>query len=110
MTGKYLEASAQLLLESLAYPQGSAFMTSPGPECTTGAFEKHRMWPKGDMFESCPRAGGQARAGQEIGRGVDQGGGREATPGCSDKVTGNGLLAIRGQADIVANHKIIVPF
>jgi hypothetical protein len=105
-----MEASAQLLLKSLAYPQVLLFMTSPGAECTTGAFEKHRIWPKGDMLESCPRAGGQARAGQEIGRGVDQSDGREATPGCSSKVTGSGLFAICGQADIMANNKIIVLF
>jgi hypothetical protein len=49
---KYLEASAQLLLGSPTNPAGVLlFMTSPGAECTTTAFEKHKVWPKGDMLE-----------------------------------------------------------
>jgi hypothetical protein len=67
-------------------------MTSPGPECTTGAFEKHRMWLKGP---------GQARA---------LAGSRKAAPGSSGKVTRSGLFAIRGHAAIMANYKIIVLF
>ena len=47
MIGEWLAASARLLLveppaNSLEVPH---FMTSPGAECTTVAFEKHRVWP-----------------------------------------------------------------
>jgi hypothetical protein len=70
MTGKHLEASARLLLGSPTNPvRVLLFMTSPGAECTTGPFEKHGVWPKGDMRESGPVAGQAAKAGQEIGRG-----------------------------------------
>jgi hypothetical protein len=69
MTAEYLEASARLLLGSPANPVGVLlFMTSPGAECTTTAFEKHRVWPKGDMPENGLIASKAAKAGQEIGR------------------------------------------
>jgi hypothetical protein len=57
MTGKYLEASAQLLVGSLTNPVGVLlFMTPPGTECTITAFEKRWVWPKGDMLASGPIA------------------------------------------------------
>jgi hypothetical protein len=33
------------------------FMTPPGAECTTGAFEKHRVWPNGDTSSRQPEVG-----------------------------------------------------
>jgi len=44
-------------------------MTSPGPECTTGAFEKHRVWPKGDMFESWREPAGQREPAKKLVKG-----------------------------------------
>jgi hypothetical protein len=70
MTGKYLEASPQLLVGSLTNPVGVLlFMTPPGAECTTGAFEIPKVWPTGDMPENGLIARQAAKAGQEIGRG-----------------------------------------
>jgi hypothetical protein len=76
-------------------------MTSPGAECTTGAFEKHKLWPKDDMLEIGQGTLKKRKPNRKLG----VSGPKWRTKGrtkSSGKVTGSGLFAIPERADIMA--------
>jgi len=80
MTGKNLEASAQLLFQSLANLQGSVFYDISRSGMHHRSFRKTQGVAEGRYVRELARAGRPARAGQETGQGRTKVTGRRQLP------------------------------